>query len=86
LIKELGCGKFVTRSNVSTVEFEVTKFSDLINIIIPFFYKNPIQGNKVKDFYDFVKVANLMENKLHLTTEGVEEIKLIKSKMNKGRD
>jgi hypothetical protein len=39
LIKELGCGRIVSRPNVSTVELEVTKLSDLTEIIIPLFSK-----------------------------------------------
>jgi len=37
------------------------------------------------DFNDFKKVAELMKNKVYLTSEGVEIIKMIKSRMNKGR-
>lgn len=86
LIKELGCGRIVSRPNVSTVELEVTKLSDLTEKIIPLFSKYSLQGNKVNDFNDFKKVAIIMKNKSHLTLEGIEEIKLIKSGMNKGRD
>jgi hypothetical protein len=70
---------------VSTIEFEVTKFKEITNIIIPFFSKYPLHGDKVKDFNDFKKVAELMKNKAHLTQEGIEEIKNIKSGMNRGR-
>ena len=78
---------FLLRSpNISTIELEVTKLSDLTEIIIPLFSKYTLQGNKVNDFNDFKKVAIIMKNKSHLTLEGVEEIKLIKSGMNKGRD
>lgn len=85
IIKELDCGRIVSRSDVSTVELEVNKLSDIIGIIIPLFSKYALQGIKVNDFNDFEKVANLMENKSHLTLQGVEEIKLIKLGMNKGR-
>lgn len=84
-IEEFRCGKIISRSNVSTIEFEVTKFKEITNIIIPFFSKYPLHGDKVKDFNDFKKVAELMKNKAHLTQEGIEEIKNIKSGMNRGR-
>jgi hypothetical protein len=35
---------------------------------------------------DFGKVVELMKNKAHLTSEGLEEIRKIKSGMNTGRD
>ena len=37
------------------------------------------------DYQDFCKVAKIMEDKSHLTTEGLKKIKSIKSGMNKGR-
>ena len=46
--------------------------------IIPFFNKYPLQGTKLFDFLDFNKVAKLVENKTHLTSEGFEMIKQIK--------
>jgi hypothetical protein len=35
---------------------------------------------------DFCKVVELMKNKAHLTSEGLEDIRKIKSRMNIGRD
>jgi len=67
------------------VDFWVSKFEDIINKIIPFFEKYPIEGVKYKDFEDFRTVAYLMKNKAHLTFDGLEQIKKIKAGMNKGR-
>jgi hypothetical protein len=65
--------------------FKVTKFSDIANIIIPFFKKHPIPGVKSKDFNDFCLVAELIKNKEHLTEEGLNRIRKIKTGMNTGR-
>ena len=54
--------------------------------IIPFFEKYPIKGVKALDYADFCKVAELMKNKAHLTEHGLEEIRKIKSGMNRGRE
>lgn len=81
----LNCGTLRT-SDGSCKIVTVTKFADIINIIIPFFQKYPIQGIKRLDFTDFVKVAELINNKQHLTKEGLDQILLIKSGMNTGRD
>jgi hypothetical protein len=67
------------------VDFWVSKFEDIINKIIPFFEKYPLEGVKYKDFEDFRTVAYLMKNKAHLTFDGLEQIKKIKAGMNKGR-
>lgn len=85
-IDYLGCGKIEkvsTRPN--EVRFVVYKFSDILNKIIPFFQNYPLHGIKLQDFYDFCKIANIMENKDHLTLEGLNKIKSLKSGMNTGR-
>jgi len=53
--------------------------------MIPLFKQYEIKGTKYLDFLDFCLVAELMKNKSHLTVEGLEKIRLIKSRMNKGR-
>jgi hypothetical protein len=58
---------------------------DILQIIIPFFKKYPIQGIKKLDFQDFCLVAELMKEKKHLTSEGLSLIKKIKSTMNSRR-
>jgi hypothetical protein len=55
--------------------------TDITTKIIPFFSKYPIKGIKSLDFSDFCKVAQKMENKDHLTEEGLNQIRLIKSGM-----
>jgi hypothetical protein len=67
------------------IYFIVTKFSDLESKIIPFFAKYPLHGAKLADYVDFVKVAQLIKDKSHLTTEGLNPILKIKSGMNTGR-
>lgn len=47
----------------SAVSFHVTKFKDVLDVIIPFFYKYPIHGIKRLDYLGFCKVANLIKNK-----------------------
>lgn len=69
----------------NTVTLYFRKFSEIDNIIIPFFCKFPIQGQKALDFTDFCKVAKLVKNKDHLTSEGFNRIKIINSTMNRRR-
>lgn len=83
LVKYLDCGK-VYRSR-EAVDFVVTKLPDLSEGIIPFFEKYPLQGVKSHEFLDFKIVAKLMKNKEHLTQEGLEQIRQIKSGMNTQR-
>jgi len=79
----------VKYKNITTtskvVDFQVTKFSDIVNIIIPFFDKYPIQGQKALDFEDFKKVVEIMKINDHLTVKGFEKILKIKKGMNLNR-
>ena len=85
LIEFLNCGSLKERKKGSAVYFDVVKFTDIKNKIVPFFLKYPILGIKYKDFVDFCKVVELMENKAHLTQEGLDQISKIKERMNTGR-
>lgn len=82
-IDYFNCG--ITSKDRAAFNFLVSKFSDLIDKIIPFFQKYPIEGVKAKDFEDFCRVAEMMKEKRHLTPEGLEQIKKIKVGMNKVR-
>jgi hypothetical protein len=50
--------------------------------IITFFTKYPIGGVKLLDFQDLCKVANIMEEKVHLIIEETDAIIRIKEGMN----
>ena len=79
----LGCGKCYFSRN--EVNLNVSTFSDINNKIIPLFSKYPLLGTKKEDYLDFCKVAELMKSKYHLTKQGIEDIKRIKSNMNSKR-
>ncbi len=83
LIDYLDCGKVYDNKEVFT--YEVVKFSDIKEKILPFFKKSPIVGVKAIDLEDFCKVVELMQNKAHLTEAGLNEIRKIKAGMNRGR-
>lgn len=83
-ITYLECGR-VESISPSASNFVVTKFSDITDKIIPFFDKYAIHGIKSLDYVSFKQIAMLMKENEHLTEEGLEKIKLIKSNMNKSR-
>ena len=79
LVKFLGCGNVY--NNHDTVEFKISKFEDLAEKLIPFLDKYPIQGVKLSDYLDFVKVIKLIKDKVHLTEKGINKIrKTLKSR------
>jgi hypothetical protein len=95
-----GCGNIYHDQVKSLVTFRVTKFSHLLDIVIPFFVKYPIQGSKQRDYLDFCIIADILKNRneANLEVSGslselesskigmYAQIRLIKSGMNKGRN
>lgn len=69
-------------NNKNYVGIQIVNFTDIFNIIIPFFEKYPIEGSKKLDFEDFKFIANMLNNKEHLTEEGLKKILEIKKGMN----
>jgi len=82
IVDYLNCGVSRPALNKSSCNFGVTKFSDIEEKIIPFIINHPLLGTKYRDFEDFCKVARMVKNKNHLNSDGIEEIKKIKSGMN----
>ena len=83
LISTLNCGRYISKLNYG--EYIVEKFTDVRDKIIPIFEKFKLHGYKLKNYKDFKKAALLIENKAHLTREGLDELKKIKGRMNKNR-
>lgn len=77
--------QYVSKSG-NTISLAITKTSELMEVIIPFFEKYLIQGVKSLDFADFKKVAIMIGAKEHLTIEGLNRILEIKLNMNKHRE
>jgi hypothetical protein len=83
LTKYLSAGKLYIREPFVTLT--IYKLTEIKKIIIPFFEQNPLYGVKHLDFLDFCKVVKLMIEKKHLTLEGLDQIREIKSRMNRDR-
>lgn len=77
----LSCG-IVSSYSKGMVKFKCIRFTDISSIIIPFFKEHYPLGNKRLDFVDFCIVAKLMEDKVHLSEEGLEQIRSVKARMN----
>lgn len=69
----------------SAFEIRLTQFENIKKIIL-FFKNHPILGMKSLDFQDFCKIVDLMKEDKHLTVDGLNEIRIIKSKMNRNRN
>jgi hypothetical protein len=85
LINALGCGYIFKHPNRNLVTYTITNFENIYYKIIPLFNQYKIRGIKALDYEDFCKAAEILKRKDHLNLEGLEQIKLIKSRMNKNR-
>lgn len=85
IVEYFGSGKIYKYGGKSAVSLTIVDFTDITNIIVPFFNKNPIIGIKLYDYLDWCKIHSLLINHSHLTVEGINSIRKIKSGMNIGR-
>lgn len=82
LINQLGCGGYSYDSINNTGVYSVSRFTDILNIIIPLFIEYEISGVKALDFQDWCKIAEIIKVGGHLTPQGSSKIFEIKSGMN----
>ena len=66
----------------NTVLLRITRFSDIVKIIIPFFDKYSILGFKSSDYEDWKKVVEIIKTKDNLDSPWFDSIKKINSTMN----
>jgi len=87
LVTFFNCGQIKKdpRDLNSGVYINVTDFSNILKKVLPFFAQYPILGNKYLDYQSFVQVAKIIEEKGHLTQQGLDRINQIKSSMNSSR-
>jgi hypothetical protein len=79
-----GSGNITIDNKREVVHYAVNRFEDLINIIIPQFKQYPLQSAKAVDFFIWERAVRLMENKEHLTEDGLKKILSLKSVLNLG--
>ena len=79
-----GCG--VVRTNHGDrMAYRVRKLEHLRERIVPFFMKHHLKTGKRQDFEKFRRVLTMMERSEHLTSDGINRIRSIAEKMNRGR-
>jgi hypothetical protein len=84
----IGCGEVYFQkeqraNHAQCYRYTVSAKRDILNTVIPFFKEHPLQSaTKRVNFEIFCKIADLVTQGKHLTTEGVEEIRALKAGMN----
>jgi hypothetical protein len=78
-----GTGSISISQTRPSVTYSVKSIKDLTSIIIPHFFKYKLLTQKAADFILFTKVVELINKKVHLTSEGVKVfIKLLILKLH----
>jgi hypothetical protein len=74
----------ISPQNKDSVQYRVGSLKDLNGKIIPHFEKYPLITKKKADFVLLKKIINLINNKEHLTLEGLHKILALKGSLNLG--
>jgi hypothetical protein len=82
-IKSYFCVGSFNKSGARTVQYRVESVKDLATII-DHFDKYPLITQKQADYLLFKMIVNLINNKEHLTIEGLHKIVAIRASMNLG--
>lgn len=80
----LGCGKIYRDNQANNYEVQINSIKD-INSFIAQFKEANLLGAKALDYQDFCKIIQIMNKRLHLTKDGLQEIQEIRSNMNNKR-
>jgi len=84
LINFFGCGYIINDTQMK-VQYRIRDRIELEKYLFPFFDAYPLLTIKLKDYEDFKKVHAMLGKKLHLTPEGLDEIRNIQAGMNRNR-
>jgi LAGLIDADG endonuclease len=87
LVRFFGCGKIYRNRRrddhrEDILRYNVYRFADLRDRVVPFFEENPLRTSKRGNFEKFVRIIGLMDLRRHLSVEGIVEIAEIVQTMN----
>lgn len=84
LVKFFECG-YVVNDTPMKVQYRIRDRNDLSEKLFPFLDENNLLTVKSLDYLDFKLVHSMLEDKLHLTQEGLDAIRVIQARMNRNR-
>ena len=86
LKNQLQCGIIKIRKRDNLYSFDATNPQDIIQKVIPYFQKFPVQSiSKQKNFSIFCEIAQLMEKGQHRNPIGLRKILELREKINEGK-
>ena len=78
------CG-VVRKNHGDRMAYRVRSIEHLLERIVPFFVKYPLKTGKRVDFEKFRDVLSMMREDEHLTDDGLERIRAVAARMNRGK-
>jgi hypothetical protein len=66
-----GIGHYYLGKSDKTIRYQVTNQKDLLNVIIPFFMKHQLRGEKLLDFLRGKYIAEILSTKAHLNNKNI---------------
>ena len=85
IFQHFQCGSMRFSKSDQNYKYEVRSISDLVKVIIPFFQKYPLYGNKRSDFEKFSEVCLLVHSNQHLNKESLIQIIELSYQINSGK-
>ena len=79
------CG-YLYEHKDGTIDFVIRDYFSIKYILLPHFLKYPLRGTKYLDFLSFSEAINIIDNKEHLTEEGLLKLYKISKTMNSYRE
>src|ERR1700676_1871857 len=76
------CESQTRQSREDLFRYYVSKFTDLRDVIVPFFIENELRTSKRSNFEKFTEIIRLMDLRLHQTMPGIAAIARIAQTMN----
>ena len=82
-----GCGKIYLQREYrvnqrNCFRFEIFDWENLHKKVIPFFRAHPLESKRIRDFYLFCKIVDLVMCKAHHTQKGITKLYDLKSQMH----
>jgi len=79
---EWKCGFIRPDRSDRTLKYEVRSIGDLVDIVLPHFYKYPLQSSKQNDVELFDRICHLVRQRQHLKVNGLQQIVRLAMEMN----
>lgn len=76
-------GLIYSNPHNNACSFRITRIAHLISIVLPYLKSYPLAGDKFNNYNYWLEIVLLLEQKTHLTPDGLAKIRILVDKLNK---